>query len=54
MIAVFPTVESLSDWHVGLAADGTPEVVVRLTDRAEARAWAVWLLERNEDAADVG
>jgi hypothetical protein len=50
MIEVFPTVESLSDWHVGAAAGGTPEVVIRLTDRAEARAWAVWLLERPKRA----
>lgn len=41
-----PTVESLADWSVGLAADGTPEVRIKLSDPDEARAWAVWLLDR--------
>lgn len=43
--APVPTVESLADWSVGLAADGAPEVRMKLTDKAEARAWAVWLLD---------
>lgn len=41
-----PTVNSLADWSVGLAADGTPEVRMKLTDPDEARAWLVWLLDK--------
>lgn len=45
-----PTVKSLGDFHVG-ASRGAPDVIeVRfvLTDKAEARDWAVWLFERQE------
>lgn len=45
---VLPTINSLSDWSVGLVVeDDTLEVRMRLTDREEARAWAVWLLDRD-------
>lgn len=41
-----PALKSIRDWHVGRAPDGTQEVVLKLSDPAEARAWAVWLLDR--------
>jgi hypothetical protein len=45
-----PTLRSLADWHVGQTDDGVPEITILLTDKDEARAWAAWLFERNEDA----
>ena len=45
------TVGSLKQWKVGKeTADGTITVIMTLTDPAEGRAWAVWLLD-HEPAA---
>jgi hypothetical protein len=49
--APVPTVGSLKQWKVGKeTADGKITVQMTLTDPAEGRAWAVWLLD-HEPAA---
>jgi hypothetical protein len=45
-----PPVKSLTTWSVDAAGDN--EVRFQLTDKAEARAWAQWLMARSEDAVD--
>ena len=48
-----PPITSLQDWHVGATDNGMCEVRIVLSDKDEAGAWAIWLLERREDATDV-
>jgi hypothetical protein len=42
-----PSVVSLRGWRVGVTDYGTIEVFMTLADKQEARAWALWLADRN-------
>jgi hypothetical protein len=42
-----PSVASIKAWAVQVTPYGTLEVRLTLTDRQEARAWAMWLADRN-------
>ena len=50
-----PAIKSLGVFHVGATAADPDVIEVRfvLTDKTEARAWAIWLYEQEEanDAA---
>jgi hypothetical protein len=51
VLTTVPTVRSMKQWKVGKeTADGKITVTMTLTDPAEGRAWAVWLLD-HESAA---
>jgi hypothetical protein len=43
-----PPMDSLGDWNVGAEPDGTIQVRFELTDKEEARAWAVWLMNKGD------
>lgn len=51
--ATAPPRSSLEDWRVGAADGGRYEVRIVLSDAAEARAWAHWLLSCNALASRV-
>jgi hypothetical protein len=51
VLSTVPTVRSMRQWKVSKeTAGGKIQVTMTLTDPAEGRAWAVWLLD-HEPAA---
>lgn len=44
-----PSISSLRGWNVGVTDYNTLEVRLTLSNKQEARAWAVWLAERWEE-----
>ena len=45
-------VTSMSDWSVGLDDKGRPTVTICLNE-AEAKLWAVWLMEKCDEVTDA-